>query len=975
MYSQQELHMEICHMFFDILEKHSLYLKPAKCKFFQMEVNYLGIHVKNGELMIDPAKLAGIRDWPTTLKNVKEVRSTLGLLGYHRPWILNFSKITKPLMDLLGKGREFAWDQICEDAVKKLLGLVTSESVMVPLDPNRQFILYVDVSQFATGAVLYQPDLERTDHRGNPLLRPLGFHSQMFNKAEQNYPIYDRELLAIIRGLRNWRHLMRNTTHPIMVITDHANLQYYREPQKIGPRVNGYIVELADYNIQLVYKPGSTNKADELSRRPDMAPEDEDELVIVLPNHLFAHPESPSTEYVATRTKPENYDSDSGYESDGADDTRNVVKELSDDSRHVIKNLADDSRDVLKDLAPENTALKARAANLGDGYIISAFELNQKIEKAQGKDASTLRQWERAHGITKQGDLWTREGALVVVGNNKLKRGGISLFHDTTTAGHPGITKTLALTRQYYWWPNMKNYATEYIKGCATCQMSKINTNPSKPALSPITPEPNALPFQTISLDFIVKLPESEGFDTILTITDHDCSKVAMFMPCNETVDTAGVAKLYATYVFPHYGLPRKVISDRDPRFASNFSREICSLLGIKQNISMAYHPQTDGQSKRMNQSLEQYLRLYCGSHQKDWAAWLLLAQYTRNSWPNASTKKTPYELILGYTPLAHQPIRDTATIPDIDTRIKLINNAREQAQEALKQTQETMIKETRFKEFEIGQKVWLEGKNIKRPYDSPKLSPKRYGPFRVVAKISPVAYKLQIPATWQVHDVFHASLLTPYKETVEHGKNFLEPPPDVIEGEEEWEVEQILAKRIFGRSKKLQFLVRWKGYSPAHDQWVNKEDMAADDLIRIFERENPDNAPVQRPARSKRIRATTVDFDSPDIASSQEASVEPADISAARTRTHWAHSLDQKERTWINGLVLLARAAVTFRAKHGKFPWKLRRGFFNLVHRLAQIEGKLTAYPMDFTAKNFRKFVGGKTLISSGFSIGSVLE
>src|SRR5712672_414595 len=381
----------------------------------------------------------------------------------------------------------------------------------------------------------------------------------------------------------------------------------------------------------------------------------------------------------------------------------------------------------------------------------------------------------------------------------------------------------------------------------------------------------------------------------------------------------------------------------------------MCNLLGIKQNILMAYHLQTDSQSERMNQSLEQYLRLYCGIHQKDWAAWLLLAQYTQNSWPNASTKKTPYELILGYTQLAYQPVQDT-TVPDIDTRMQLIKDAREQVQDALKQTQEAMIKETKFKEFVIGQKVWLEGKNIKRPYDSPKLSPKRYGPFRVVAKISSVAYKLQIPVTWQIHDVFHASLLTPYKETVEHGKNFLEPPPDVIEGEEEWEVEQILGKRIFGRSKKLQFLVRWKGYSPAHDQWVNKEDMAADDLIRIFERENPDNAPVQRPARSKRIRATTVDFDSPDIASSREASMEPADISAARTRTHWAHSLDQKERTRINGLVLLARAAVAFRAKHGKFPRKLRRGFFNLVHRLARIEGKLTAYPVDFTATDLGK-------------------
>jgi len=114
--------------------------------------------------------------------------------------------------------------------------------------------------------------------------------------------------------------------------------------------------------------------------------------------------------------------------------------------------------------------------------------------------------------------------------------------------------------------------------------------------------------------------------------------------------------------------------------------------------------------------------------------------------------------------------------------------------------------------------------------------------------------------------------------------------PPDIIEGEEEWEVEQILDRRIFGRSKKLQFLVRWKGYSPAHDQWVNKEDMAADDLVRIFERENPHDVPVQRPARSKKIRATTVDFDSPDIASSGKPLWNP------RTRTSWQLGLGPRK-------------------------------------------------------------------------------
>src|SRR5712672_4345784 len=116
-----------------------------------------------------------------------------------------------------------------------------------------------------------------------------------------------------------------------------------------------------------------------------MAPEDEDELVIVLLDHLFAPQDSLSKAYMATRTKPENYSSDSGYESEGTNNTQNIVKELSDDSRDVIKNVADDSRDVLKDLALENTALKARAANLGNGYIISAFELDQKSRRPREK--------------------------------------------------------------------------------------------------------------------------------------------------------------------------------------------------------------------------------------------------------------------------------------------------------------------------------------------------------------------------------------------------------------------------------------------------------------------------------------------------------------------------------------------------------------------------------------------------------------
>src|SRR5579863_2687149 len=113
----------------------------------------------------------------------------------------------------------------------------------------------------------------------------------------------------------------------------------------------------------------------------------------------------------------------------------------------------------------------------------------------------------------------------------------------------------------------MCNDIMEYIKGCTICQMTKTNTNLNKPIIFPIIPEPNARPFKTVAMDLITDLPESNGHDTILTVTDHNCSKVVFFIPCTKTVDVEGITQLYATYIIPHYGIPKKVISDRNPRF------------------------------------------------------------------------------------------------------------------------------------------------------------------------------------------------------------------------------------------------------------------------------------------------------------------------------------------------------------------------------------------------------------------------
>ncbi|SRR6266702_2140185 len=210
----------------------------------------------------------------------------------------------------------------------------------------------------------------------------------------------------------------------------------------------------------------------------------------------------------------------------------------------------------------------------------------------------TTSSWIDHHSLQQHNQVWWKDDALIVVGNNNLKWGVIQSFHNPSSMGHPGIANTYALTRRDYWWPNMKNDIEEVVKGCVSCQENKINMHCQKPHLYPITMNPDTEPFKVIAMDFITKLPKSNGYDSILTITDHDCSKAAIFIPCNETTMAEGVTNLLIKHVFPHYSFPQQVILDHDTQFMSLFIKHFYHKTGTKQNVSTAYHLQIDGQSK-----------------------------------------------------------------------------------------------------------------------------------------------------------------------------------------------------------------------------------------------------------------------------------------------------------------------------------------------------------------------------------------
>src|ERR1700744_3614106 len=385
----------------------------------------------------------------------------------------------------------------------------------------------------------------------------------------------------------------------------------------------------------------------------------------------------------------------------------------------------------------------------------------------------------------------------------------------------------------------MKMDILMYVKGCVECQRMKINTRPMKAPLQPLFPKPEAYPFEVVTMDLITKLPISQGYDSILTGTDHDCTKVAVLIPCKEEATAEDIAALYVKYVFVQFGLPTKFISDRDPRFVSKFMRELCKILGIQQNISTAFHPRTDGQSERTNQWVEQYLRFFINNNHDDWVHYLPLVEFVHNNWVSEMTKQSPFFLLSGYNPRADW-VDQPSPIPQVALRLSQFKTIRNQAQQAMTKAQKLWVKHCDSPRYKIGDQVWLEGKNLQLHYPTKKFRARRYGPFKVEKGMSPVNYKLELPMQWTIHPMFHTDLLTPYQETEIHRENYSCPAPEMIDDQEEYVVERIIDSRRHGHGRKLQYLVKWEGYPDSDNQWIGKDDVFADEAVWEFKLRNP---------------------------------------------------------------------------------------------------------------------------------------
>ena len=702
-------------MVFQRLRQAGLKLKAKKCHLFRESVLYLGHVVSREGVSTDPEKIRAVKEWPTPT-SVKDVQSFLGLASYYRRFIEGFANIARPLHRLTEKAHKFAWTEECEDAFQELKKRLQESPILAYPDPEKDHILDTDASNEGIGAVLSQV----VDGKE----RVISYASRALNKAEKNYCVTRKELLAVVAFLKQFRQYLygQKTT----VRTDHGALRWLLNFKDPLGQMARWLQVIAEYDIKIVHRAGRSHaNADSLSRRP------------------------------CPQCKR---DSGGPASSDG----------LAESGMDVERNDCAEARAVT--VEPEISNEHMSQEQSGDASIKWILEGKQHsrdrpdwatMVSKSSVEKSYWRMWDQL--AVKQGVLYRKweynQGQKItwhVVLPSKLRKDTVKELHGGKSSGHLGMNKTRAKVRMRFYWVAMDADIRSVVRQCDICASKK---SPSKKRRAPLQQDSVGMPMERVAMDIVGPLPETErGNKYILVVGDYFSKWMEAYPIPDQTAET--VADRFVNEFVCRFGVPAVLHSDQGRNFESRVFKEICHILGIHKTRTTPYNPKSDGLIERFNGTLINMISMMIEpqSRQRDWDKKLAMATFAYRSAPQDSTGETPNMLMLGRE--LHLPIDLTTEalrgeeieLHDVGTDYAFTLRQRMQAAhqrarnnfaESARRQKKTYDMKVEGRTLAVGEFAWLHNK-AKTKGLSPKLQRKWEGPYLIVHRLSDVTCRIQ---------------------------------------------------------------------------------------------------------------------------------------------------------------------------------------------------------------------------------------